>query len=92
MATSKIALKTYFQTGDQPTETQFAELVDAVRHVDETVSIVFGQGVRLKKSGNVNQTSDELGDWRIRVAAAGALRFEIYDGSAWNNAQEITAP
>lgn len=35
MSTSKDILKTYFQTGDFPTEAQFAELIDSFRHVDD---------------------------------------------------------
>ncbi|CAM1343789.1 tail fiber domain-containing protein [Tenacibaculum amylolyticum] len=35
MSTSKNILKTYFQTGDFPTEAQFAELIDSFRHVDD---------------------------------------------------------
>ncbi|CAN5437191.1 hypothetical protein BH09BAC1_BH09BAC1_05040 [soil metagenome] len=34
MATDKTTLKSYFETGDTPTQQQFAELIDAMMHVD----------------------------------------------------------
>lgn len=32
---SKTVLKTYFETGDKPTQTQFADLIDSLAHVSE---------------------------------------------------------
>ena len=37
--TSKENLKKYFETGDKPTQTEYAELIDALRHVDEKLPI-----------------------------------------------------
>jgi len=36
---SKATLKTYFETGDFPTESQFADLIDSLRHEDEEVPL-----------------------------------------------------
>lgn len=61
MATSKDALKLYFQTGDRPTESQFSELIDSYIHVDgpeinrliENVNIENGNLVFKGKNGQV---------------------------------------
>jgi len=37
--TSKDNLKKYFETGDKPTQTEYAELINAMRHVDEKLPI-----------------------------------------------------
>lgn len=37
--TSKENLKKYFETGDKPTQTEYAELIDAFRHVDVKLPI-----------------------------------------------------
>lgn len=37
--TTKEALKEYFQTGDKPTQTEYAELIEAFRHVDDKLAI-----------------------------------------------------
>lgn len=39
MATNKTDLKKYFETGDKPTQTEYAELIDAFRHVDVKLPI-----------------------------------------------------
>jgi hypothetical protein len=92
MATSKTALKAYFETGDQPTETQFGELVDAMRHVDEVLAIKFATGIRFKKSGNVNAAADETGDFRMRMNSSGQLVIEYYNGASYAVASEFDAP
>jgi hypothetical protein len=38
MASSRTTLKGYFNTTDEPTEAQFAELIDAFQHVDEKLN------------------------------------------------------
>jgi hypothetical protein len=37
MAESRTTLKTYFQTGDVPTEEQFETLIDSLQHVDDQI-------------------------------------------------------
>jgi hypothetical protein len=39
MATNKTDLKKYFQTGDKPTQTEYEQLIDAVRHVNDKLPI-----------------------------------------------------
>ena len=39
MATDKLTLKSYFQTGDIPTQPQFEQLIDVFRHIDEGYTI-----------------------------------------------------
>jgi len=45
MTTTREILKTYFETGKYPTEAQFAELIDAFRHVDENIPMNVIQGL-----------------------------------------------
>ncbi len=45
MATTKEILKSYFQAGKYPTEAQFAELIDALRHVDDPIPMTAIQGL-----------------------------------------------
>ena len=45
MATTREKLKTYFETGKYPTEAQFAELIDSLRHVDENIPMNVIQGL-----------------------------------------------
>lgn len=92
MATSKTVLKTYFETNDQPTQAQFSELVDAMRHVDESIVIRPAKGIQFKKTGNLNPLADETGDWRIRSGSGGKLVIEIYDGATWLVSSEFDAP
>ncbi len=42
MATARSVLKTYFLLGLKPTQTQFEELIDALVHVDDDLSVVLG--------------------------------------------------
>lgn len=92
MATSRTNLKTYFETGDTPTEAQFAELIDAYRHVDEPVRIPYGAAIIFKANGNTNLEADEDGDRRERMQADGSLVEEVYDvtGGTWDIIGEIT--
>ncbi len=39
MAQTKENLKKYFETGDKPTQAEYAELIDALRHVDDKLAI-----------------------------------------------------
>mgnify|MGYP006988832844 CR=1 FL=1 len=45
MATARNILKTYFETGKYPTEAQFAELIDALRHADDPIPMTDIQGL-----------------------------------------------
>ncbi len=46
MATSKENLKKYFETGDKPTQQQYAELIEALRHEDENIPITDVDGLQ----------------------------------------------
>ena len=36
---SKTVLKTYFETGDIPTQSQFEDLIDSLTHVDDSIDV-----------------------------------------------------
>ena len=56
--TSKDDLKKYFETGDKPTQTEYAELIDALRHVDEKLPIADVES--LQTSLDSKATTDAL--------------------------------
>ncbi len=56
--TSKENLKKYFETGDKPTQTEYAELIDALRHVDEKLPIADVES--LQSSLDSKATTDAL--------------------------------
>ena len=56
--TSKADLKKYFETGDKPTQTEYAELIDALRHVDDKLPIADVE--TLQSSLDSKATTDAL--------------------------------
>lgn len=43
MVRSKAVLKSFFQTGDTPTESQFADFIDSMQHVEESSVVTFNR-------------------------------------------------
>jgi len=96
---SKTQLKTYFQTGDVPTENQYSTLIDSLVHVwdqQTVVSMVCDPAIAI--SGNLGKlvTKDSDGLCRIAekevfgAASGGEIVFEILTtpsipaGAIWN--------
>lgn len=50
-------LKSWFQTGDKPTESQFADLIDSFVHKDDTIEISSVNGLDDALSGFASQES-----------------------------------
>lgn len=50
MATSVEILKTYFETGDHPTEAQFVEMLEAFVHRDDDLTQVLGQMAEINEA------------------------------------------
>ena len=50
MATSVAQLKTYFETGDNPTEQQFVELLEAFIHRDDNLTQILGQMAEINEA------------------------------------------
>jgi hypothetical protein len=68
--TSKTDLKKYFETGDKPTQTEYAELIDAFRHVDDKLAIADVESLQASLDSK---------------AVAATLVNHINDESAHNN-------
>jgi hypothetical protein len=85
---SRALLKTYFETGDFPTEAQFATLIDSLLHIDEDSS-EFGRSVLSAASAvavktllaleNVDNTSDANKPLSSAAVAALALKADAAD-------------
>lgn len=80
---SKLTLKTYFQTGDKPTEQQFINLIDSLAHVDEVgltiddteIESGIDGAVLFEQSGILSQSSNFLFDYstnRLSLAMGGS--------------------
>lgn len=83
MKKSKPILKSYFETGDKPTESQFSDLIDSLVHLDEGVFITnvekddkgnqiitLSDGTSIKIEKPVNNT---VQDNKIRVVNLGEI-------------------
>lgn len=64
---TKTTLKTYFQTGDIPTEAQFVHLIDSFHNAMADGSINSTAKLYLAAS----ETADTLNDWRVYGDATG---------------------
>lgn len=53
---SKEILKSYFETGDKPTESQFRDLIDSLAHVSNTSS-VNSNVIRFPKDNTITEES-----------------------------------
>ncbi len=76
----KDILKSYFQTGKYPTEEQFAELIDSLRHVSDTISMEDIEGLTQVLAGKaqVSDLTALLG--LVEVDAANHL-LKVKDGN-----------
>lgn len=97
---TRVALKAFFETGDKPTEEQFAQLIDEMAHKTEDVAIlglkefeseisyVTGQGVL--KDGLLYQfLQNHLGAWNAaHVIQVPNLNLSIPGVVAYDNAEE----
>ncbi len=87
MKKSKTVLKTYFQTGDKPTQDQFENLIDSLVHQDDetkiyisdletdakgNVTVNLSNGGKLSIQKPVTQTNQ---DNKIRVIDLGDIRY-----------------
>jgi hypothetical protein len=58
---SKNVLKSYFETGDKPTQTQFAALIDSLRHVWDKISYTAIEGFKWDNlTGKPNKAASEI--------------------------------
>lgn len=77
MKQTRDILKTYFETGDQPTESQFAQLIDSYAHLDE-----FNFGISVKSSGTYNSAFYHFyRALNVRDSGAGHKIVEAAQGS-----------
>ncbi len=87
MKKSKSVLKTYFQTGDKPTQKQFEDLIDSLVHQDDETRI-FISDVKTDTQGNVTVNlsnggklsiqkpiTEDKQDNKIRVIDLGDIRY-----------------
>ncbi len=84
MKQSRTVLKSYFETGDKPTEPQFSDLIDSLMHLDDGV---FVTNIEKDQNGNQvitfsdntkvsieKQTDHVVQDNKIRTINLGTIR------------------
>lgn len=76
MKQPKEILKTYFETGDKPTEQQFSDLIDSYHHVDNGVIIS-----KIRK--------DEEGNQQVVLSNGSVISIEESSGVDQNNQVRI---
>ena len=87
--TSKDDLKKYFETGDKPTQTEYAELIDALRHVDEKLPIADVDSLQasLDSKATTGALLNHINDDTIHgVTLTGAEIKTTYEAEADTNA------
>ena len=75
MKQSKGILKTYFETNDFPTESQFWELIDSFRHIDDGATIL---SIKMEDNGGATfnfSTGDTLTIERSALPASMPISF-----------------
>lgn len=84
--TSKEDLKKYFETGDIPTQDQYAELIDALRHEDGNVPIADVDGLQefLDSKATTQALLNHINDTTVHGASA-ASNVSEEDKANWNN-------
>lgn len=65
MKKSKTVLKTYFQTGDKPTQDQFEDLIDSLVHQDDETKIYISN-LKTDTKGNVTVNLSNGGELSIQ--------------------------
>lgn len=80
---SRVALKAFFETGDNPTEANFIDLIDSLfNFVDDTTTSLDTDTYVFMKDGNSAENDD--GNWRIRLdTGSGNLITEKRKSGAW---------
>lgn len=98
---SRSVLKTYFETGDIPTEEQFSDLIDSYIHrQDDGVAIIFESGASLDSHsvrsatggvvGSVGNQGWDVGHLQDALAARDdnlSPHVDLGDGTAWPGAK-----
>lgn len=74
MATNKTGLKKYFETGDKPTQTEYEELIDALRHVDDKLSISDTENLQssLDSKATISTLLNHVNDTSIHGGGTGS--------------------
>ncbi|WP_426278694.1 hypothetical protein ACN9MN_05550 [Chryseobacterium sp. S-02] len=69
--TTREELKTYFETGEYPTQTQFAELIDSLRHKEDALSykdiINIANRMEALDSGDIQCYIYDVGDQKFSI-------------------------
>ena len=73
---TKDILKTYFETGDYPTQQQFANLIDSLKHVNDLIGLT---DLKQEVIDTINAAADSTGNAPI-VTAPGATSVVIPRG------------
>lgn len=75
MKRTKTTLKSYFETGDKPTQTQYEHLIDSLRHLDDKIPLAdLEEGVAKKNEDNNFSTLQTFGN-QITVNGTGDSTF-----------------
>lgn len=71
-AQNRTTLKTYFNTGDVPTESNFVDLVDSFRLISEGATVLSGSGAPGAGDGNDGDFYIRTGVWTIQQKSGGS--------------------
>ncbi|MFD2568737.1 hypothetical protein [Pseudotenacibaculum haliotis] len=86
---TKAELKKYFETGDKPSESQYAELIDAFRHTDDKLPIADVDSLQASLDSKASSTSllDHINDTSLHQSnMSGADIKTAYESEADTNA------
>lgn len=69
MKRTKTILKSFFEKGDKPTEDQYEDLIDSLRHVDDNLSAVNVENLEYHYNDtSIHTTSTEKAKWNNRLS------------------------
>lgn len=71
-AQNRTTLKTYFNTGDVPTEAQFVDLIDSFRLISEGATVLSGSGAPGAGDGSDGDFYIRTGVWTIQQKTGGS--------------------
>jgi hypothetical protein len=71
-AQNRTTLKTYFNTGDVPTESNFVDLIDSFRLISEGATVLSGSGAPGAGDGNDGDFYIRTGVWTIQQKSGGS--------------------
>ena len=87
MKRNKTTLKSYFQTGDVPTQSQYENLIDSLVHVDDVITLINLDGnIALKDQSNL--FSSEQSFTGIYVGSSATFDDQV----SFNSDVEFTSP